>query len=275
MAPDGANTTFFSAGNDPEFDGFPNFFGTSAAAPHAAGVAALMVQAVPTLLPETLRNTLENTALNMGAAGFDVNTGFGLIRADAALAALHTLTITAGPNGTPNPAVPGGGVNLSVDAVDSFGHALTFAWTSTCTGILSGTFNDATLKTPTWTAAANATGATQTCVLKVVVNDGHGTTKTASFNETVRSVPKVTTLTPAAATVGTTITIRGMGLTDSSLVTFAGGAEAVPTSVTATSLQVVVPAGALTGILSVTNPAGSGSSATCVQGGSQDHESHA
>jgi hypothetical protein len=262
VAPDGANTTFFSAGNDPEFDGFPNFFGTSAAAPHAAGVAALMVQAVPTLLPETLRNTLENTALNMGAAGFDVNTGFGLIRADAALAALHTLTITAGPDGTPNPAVPGGDVSLSVDAVDSFGHALTFAWTSTCTGVPPGTFNNSTLRTPTWTAPANATGATQTCVLKVVVNDGHGTTKTASFNETVRSVPKVTTLTPAAATVGTTIMIRGMGLTDSSLVTFAGGAEAVPTSVTATSLQVVVPAGALTGILSVTNPAGSGNSAT-------------
>ena len=138
-------------------------------------------------------------------------------------------------------------MNLSVDAVDSFGHALTFAWTSTCTGILNGTFDDATLKTPTWTAAANATGATQTCVLKVVVNDGHGTTKTASFNEMVLSVPKVTTLTPAAATVGTTITIGGMGLTGSSLVTFAGGATAVPTAVTATSLQVVVPAGALTG----------------------------
>ena len=262
VAPDGANTTFFSAGNDPEFDGFPNFFGTSAAAPHAAGVAALMVQAVPTLLPETLRNTLENTALNMGAAGFDVNTGFGLIRADAALAALHTLTITGAPSGTPNPVVPGGIVDLSVDAVDSFGHTLTFAWTSTCTGLPPGAFNNSTLQTPTWTAPANATGATQTCVLKVVVNDGHGTTKTASINETVPSVPKVTTLTPAAATVGTTITIRGMALTDSSLVTFAGGATAVPTAVTATSLQVVVPAGALTGILRVTNPAGTGDSAT-------------
>ncbi len=133
---------------------------------------------------------------------------------------------------------------------------------STCTGIGSGIFNNATLKTPTWTAAANATGATQTCVLKVTVNDGHGTTKTASFNETVLSVPKVTTLTPAAATVGATITIGGMGLTGSSLVTFTGGATAVPTAVTATSLQVVVPSGALTGPVSVTNPAGTGGSAT-------------
>src|SRR5262249_34020494 len=68
---------------------FSNFFGTSAAAPHAAGVAALLMQDKPTLTPAQIYKTLENTAIDMGPPGFDNNSGFGLIQADAALDALQ------------------------------------------------------------------------------------------------------------------------------------------------------------------------------------------
>jgi hypothetical protein len=261
VAPDGVDTTFFGSSN-PDLTAFPNFFGTSAAAPHAAAVAALLLQAVPTLTPDDVRTTLETTAQNMGVAGFDTNTGFGLIHADSALNALHVFAITAGPSGTPNPVIPGGAVSLTVTASDSLGHTLTYAWVSTCTALSSGTFDNAASATPTWTAPANATGASQNCALKVTVTDGHGFSKSATHTETVLSVPRITSVAPAAAPVGAAVVISGMSLTGASGVTFSGPVTVTPTAVTATTVQAIVPAGARTGVLSVTTPVGIGPSLT-------------
>ena len=93
VAPDGTNTTFFGSDTVFDPDGFPNFFGTSAAAPHAAAVAALMLELNPSLGFMDVYTDLQNTAIDMGPPGFDFDTGFGLIQADAALAIISTNAI--------------------------------------------------------------------------------------------------------------------------------------------------------------------------------------
>jgi subtilisin family serine protease len=117
--PDGGNTSFFfldlgfAIPGTSEPDGLPNFFGTSASAPHLAAVAALMLDQrardisarkrfigprdlTPDLLYWALRLTADDLKLrNYGgdigpqrvdnAAGFDFDTGFGFVDAQRAL----------------------------------------------------------------------------------------------------------------------------------------------------------------------------------------------
>jgi Subtilase family len=94
VAPDGGSTTFFfeiSPGAR-----FPTFFGTSAAAPHAAGVAALVLERRAGLSPSSLYSILETTALDMLTPGYDADSGFGLIQADAAVRAALGASLSFG-----------------------------------------------------------------------------------------------------------------------------------------------------------------------------------
>lgn len=61
--------------------GFAPFFGTSAAAPHAAAIAALMLEADPSLSKHRVDDLFAATALDIEARGVDRDSGYGIIDA--------------------------------------------------------------------------------------------------------------------------------------------------------------------------------------------------
>ncbi|MDI3284130.1 S8 family serine peptidase [Polyangium sp. 15x6] len=68
--------------------GYEAWDGTSMATPHVSAVAALIWSRKPAATNNDVRNALTSTAEDLGAAGRDVNFGFGLVRAKNALDAL-------------------------------------------------------------------------------------------------------------------------------------------------------------------------------------------
>lgn len=69
--------------------GFPStFFGTSAAAPHVAGVAALLMSASKKNTTQAVRQAMLSTATDFGSGGRDSVYGFGRVNAEAAITQL-------------------------------------------------------------------------------------------------------------------------------------------------------------------------------------------
>ncbi len=68
--------------------GFNPFLGTSAAAPHAAAIAALAKSILPAFTPGDFASAVAATALDIMAPGFDRDSGYGILMAMPALAAL-------------------------------------------------------------------------------------------------------------------------------------------------------------------------------------------
>jgi hypothetical protein len=179
--------------NDPSY---PNFFGTSAATPHAAGIAALMLQANPAATPSQIYSSLRSSALPMSSSSPNFSSGYGFIQADTALV-IPTLS-------------------LSVPSI-ALGSSATLAWTSVyatgCTA--SGTGSGLSAN---WSGAQAASGsvvlaptAAGTQTYKLACTNAFGTTASASASLPVYSgtAPATPTLTLGSASVevGTSTTL--------------------------------------------------------------------
>jgi subtilisin family serine protease len=102
--------------------GYVSVSGTSLAAPHAAGLAALVLSARPAYTPLRVERALENYANDLGAPGRDDNFGFGRINAYATIKGaltpeIKTLDPSCGPTNS----------DLTIDG-DGFGNTDGGSW---------------------------------------------------------------------------------------------------------------------------------------------------
>jgi hypothetical protein len=142
------NTSITECQNNPSY---PNFFGTSAATPHAAGIAALMLQANAAVTPAQIYSSLRNSALAMplplsGPTTPNFYSGYGFIQADAALV-VPTLTLgaTSVPINT-STTLTWSSVYATSCTASGSANAASSGWTI---GVLPATSGSVTLTPPT------------------------------------------------------------------------------------------------------------------------------
>jgi len=85
-------------------DPYAYYVGTSFAAPHAAGAMALLLSAFPSLTPYQLETALKMSAIDLGTAGPDNESGHGLINAMGAFEAVQNFDQVTISNATFDPA---------------------------------------------------------------------------------------------------------------------------------------------------------------------------
>ena len=204
VGPDGGSNTFFGS-PDVDGDGFRDFFGTSASAPHVAGLAALMLQENPGLLPVDIFSALESTAVDMDDpdtpgfdTGFDFATGAGLVQAIPALSAVEVLaTDTTPPILTPPP-------NLTVEA--------TGAKTPVAIGQATATDNVSAPENITITNNAPATFSVGVSAVTHTATDEAGNSATATQTITVIDTTPPSVLAPPGQIVPSTGELTSVNL---------------------------------------------------------------
>ncbi len=163
--------------------GFDPFFGTSAAAPHAAAIAALVWSQQPDLDNASIRSILETSTIDIEAPGREINSGFGILMADLALASAPTAT----PTDTAAPAPTATPTDTTAPApTDTAAPAATPTGSVVATTTAEATATVTTDDTPTPVITQESTN-TPTPVAAVCVGDCDGNGRIA-ISELVRGV---------------------------------------------------------------------------------------
>lgn len=219
--------------------------GTSMAAPHTAGAAALLLQANPTWTPSQVNAAIVNSA----TTGVVSSPGTG---------SPNRLLYT-GSAGSPSPTISG-----FTPGSGPVGTLVTISGTN-FTGATAVRFNltnaSFTVVSSTQITATVPAGATSGHV-RVTTPGGTASSSGNFVVTTGGSGPTITSFNPSSGPVGTIVTVNGTGFSGVTAVRFNGVAATQRYVASATRLYARVPAGATTGRITVTTGAGTGTSAT-------------
>jgi Subtilase family len=157
---------------------FPNFFGTSAAAPHVASIAVLLLQADPALTPAEIYLALQQSTVPMGATSPNFAAGYGFVQANVAAQKIPAI-IPAAPT-----------LTLASSSIVT-GSSTTITWSSVNTGLgctASGSWSGALASNGKQTVSPSAVGS-DTYTLLCSNNAGNSSATSVTLSVTAAAPP--------------------------------------------------------------------------------------